>query len=225
MELSKEAVGKKVKEARDIKSRAIGYRYTQGMLAKDTSTSQGYISDIENGRSYPSTPLASAIANTCGVSMDFITGKEKKDPQVNKPEALQKIKDSFSEILDIVYLPVIGHIPAGLPLLVEETIETYLPYPKEYDPERHFVLRVQGDSMKDAGILDGDLVVIRQQPAAENGQIVAIRLKDDGVTLKKFYQENEGVQLRPCNDNYNPIVLNDNATIVGIAVSVTKKLV
>lgn len=225
MALSKEEVGKNVKRAREIRSKAIGYKYTQTMLAKDAKVSQGYISDIESGRSYPSTPVANSIAELCGVSLDFIVGKEEPGTKEKTPEALKKIKDSVSEILDVVYLPVVGHIPAGKPLLVEETIETYLPYSKEYDPERHFVLRVHGDSMKDAGILNGDLVVIRQQPTAENGQIIAIRLKDDGVTLKKFHQEADKILLKPCNKDYKPIELNENAEIIGIAVSITKKLI
>lgn len=224
--LTKKEVGKNVKKARQVKSKAMGIRYTQMALAKDTGISQGYISDIESGRSYPSTPAAIAIAETCGVSVDFIMGTEKEDSGPTKPAVLKRLKDSFSEMLDIVYLPVIGHVSAGQPILTEETIETYLPYPsREYDPERHFVLRVQGDSMKDADILDGDLVVIRQQPTAENGQIVAVRLQDDGVTLKKFYLEDTKVILKPCNNNYQPLSLNESVKIIGIAVSITKKLI
>ncbi len=79
--------------------------------------------------------------------------------------------------------------------------------------------------MKDAGILNGDLVVIRKQPVAENGQIVAVRLKDDGVTLKKFYLVDDKVILKPCNEAYTPIELTENITIIGIAVAMTKKLV
>lgn len=223
MKLSKEQVGKNVKKAREIKSSQTGTKYTQKMLAQDTGFSQSYIGDIESGRSYPSRAFAVAAATACGISLDFILGTE-KGSELNKPETLKMIKESFSEILDIIYLPVVGNIAAGAPILAEENIETYLPYPKEYDPVRHFVLRVQGDSMVEAGIVDGDLVVIRQQPAAENGQIVAIRLKDNGITLKKFYMENSKVILKPCNPNYQPIEINENAEIIGIAVSITKKL-
>jgi repressor LexA len=226
MTLSKEEVGLNIKKARKKHSAEIGKRYTQKMLAEDTGLSQSYIGDIEAGRSYPSTPTANAIASACNVSLDFIFSQEEKEkgPEATKPETLDKIKNVFSEFLDIVYLPVIGRIPAGVPLLEEENIETYLPYPKEYDPERHFVLRVFGESMKDAGILNDDLVVIRQQPDAENGQIVAVRLRDNGVTLKKFYREDDKIVLKPCNDNFEPIELNEDVTIIGIAVSVTKKL-
>lgn len=228
MTLSKEEVGLNIKKARKKHSAEISTRYTQKMLAEDTGLSQSYIGDIEAGRSYPSTPTANAIANACNVSLDFIFSKEEekeKDPEVKKPEALNQIKNVFSELLDIVYLPVIGRIPAGVPLLEEENIETYLPYPKkDYDPERHFVLRVSGESMRDAGILNDDLVVIRQQPTAENGQIVAVRLRDNGVTLKKFYREDDKIILKPCNDEYQPIELNEDVSIIGVAVSVTKKL-
>lgn len=225
MALSREEVGLNIKKARKNRSSEIGKKYTQKMLANDAGLSQSYIGDIESGRSYPSTPAVSAIAKACNVSLDFIVGAEKeKSSGTKKPETLNQIKTAFSEFLDIVYLPVLGHIPAGAPLLVEENIETYLPYPKEYDPDRHFVLRVIGDSMKDAGILNGDHVVIRQQPTAENGQIVAVRLKDNGVTLKKFYREDDKVLLKPCNVDYEQIELTENVTIIGIAVSITKKL-
>jgi repressor LexA len=224
VELGKEAVGNNVKKAREIKSQAIGCKYTQKMLSQDTAYSQGYISDVESGRSGASRDFAIATAKATGVTLDFIFGTE-RESEVTKPVALQKIKESFSEMLDIVYLPVIGNISAGKPILADENIEYYLPYPaQEYNPERNFVLRVQGESMKDAGILDGDLVVIRQQPVAENGQIVAVRFKDNGVTLKKFYYENETILLKPCNAAYEPMKLNENIEIIGIAVSITKKL-
>lgn len=224
MELSKDEVAKNIKKARERKSQALGEKYTQKMLAIDTGYSQGYISDVESGRSYPSRDFAVATAKATGVTVDFIFGTE-KEPEIQKPAALEKIKESFSQILDIVYLPVIGDIPAGMPLMVHECASDYLPYPaKEYDPKHNFVLRVRGDSMRDAGILSGDLVVIRKQPTAENGQIVAVRLKD-GVTLKKFYFENNRILLKPCNPEYRVIELDDNVEIIGIAVSITKKLI
>lgn len=228
MTLSKEEIGLNIKKARKEHSADIGKKYTQKMLASDTGLSQSYIGDIEAGRSYPSTPTASAIASACNVSTDFIftieNGEKEKGHGATKPKTFDEIKNVFSEFLDIVYLPVIGRIPAGVPLLEEENIETYLPYPREYDPKIHFVLRVTGESMTDAGILDGDLVVIRQQPNAENGQIVAVRLRDNGVTLKKFYHEEGKTTLRPCNEKFQPIELTEDVTIIGIAVLITKKL-
>lgn len=224
-------IGRNIKEARDNRSEVKGSKYTQSDLAKEVGCSQSFIGDIETGKSPLPDTLAIAIASACNVSVDFILRKEEeeekeeeKGPVAAKPKTLDRIKDCLNEFLDIVYLPVVGRIPAGVPLLEEENIETYLPYPKEYDPQCHFVLRVSGDSMKDANIFDGDLVVIRQQPTAENGKIVAVRLQDNGVTLKKFYRDEEKIILKPCNEDFKQIELTEDVTIIGIAVSITKKL-
>lgn len=222
--MDKKEVGYNVKKARELKSQNLGYRYTQLQLAKDISSSQGYISDIESGRAYPSTPAVNAIAKACGVSVGFIFGNEKSIGTSN-PDALNKLKETFSQVFDIVYLPVYGNIAAGQPIDAEENVETYLPYPRTYSPEKHFVLRVQGESMRDAGILNNDLVVIRKQETAENGQIVAVRIIDDGVTLKRFYRTQNKVILTPCNSDFQPMELTDNLEIVGIAVSITKNLI
>jgi repressor LexA len=121
------------------------------------------------------------------------------------------------------YVPVVGRIAAGGPILAEEVIEDVFPLPKEIVGEGTlFLLRVAGDSMIDAAITDGDWVVVRQQPVAENGEIVAAML-DGEATVKTFRRRDGHIWLIPHNDAYEPIP-GDNATILGRVVAVLRRL-
>jgi repressor LexA len=210
--------------------------------AEDTGLSRTYISKYMNLK-LDNPPSPEAIQKLVNKTQNNVTYKDMMiaaghiEPEQHsfaaeapatyeaKPKkTLEMIKKSFEEILDISYLPVVGTIAAGMPILAEEHIESYLPYPKEYDQDTHFVFRVQGDSMKGAGINDGDLVVIRMQPTAENGQIAAVRLPDNGITLKKYYANKNVVDLKPCNGDYKPISIREDVDIIGIAVLITKNL-
>nr|WP_307851097.1 transcriptional repressor LexA [Nocardiopsis sp. MG754419] len=121
-------------------------------------------------------------------------------------------------------VPLIGRIAAGGPILAEEAVEDVLALPRQLVGEgRLFMLTVVGDSMTDAAITDGDLVVVRQQPTAENGDIVAAML-DDEATVKVLRRENDGhVRLMPRNDAYDPIN-GDDATILGKVVAVMRRV-
>ncbi|GAA4909767.1 transcriptional repressor LexA [Streptomonospora salina] len=120
-------------------------------------------------------------------------------------------------------VPVVGRIAAGGPILAEESIEDVLTLPKQLVGEgRLFMLNVVGDSMVDAAITDGDLVVVRQQPDADNGDIVAALL-DDEATVKTFKRDDGHVWLLPRNDDYTPI-LGDDATILGKVVTVLRRV-
>ena len=126
-------------------------------------------------------------------------------------------------------VPVLGCIPAGNPLLAEECIEGYEPVDVA-DPQNYYFLRVQGDSMINAGIQSGDLVLIRLQNYAENGQIVACRVNGDEATLKRFREQDDSVILLPENPAYEPRIINKkdfadgDASIMGVAVEVKRKL-
>ena len=114
-----------------------------------------------------------------------------------------------------VAVPLIGRVAAGSPILAEENIEEYLAFPRSMIPEGSiFALRVVGDSMKDAGIFDGDIAVIKKQDIAQNGDIV-VALIDDEATLKYFYKDKKRVRLQPANKAYKPI-FSQNVTIVGV---------
>jgi repressor LexA len=121
------------------------------------------------------------------------------------------------------YVPLLGRIAAGGPILAEEVIEDVFPLPKEIVGEGTlFLLRIVGDSMIEAAITDGDWVVVRQQPVAENGEIVAAML-DGEATVKTFRRRDGHIWLIPHNPAYEPI-LGDNATILGRVVAVLRRL-
>ncbi len=121
------------------------------------------------------------------------------------------------------YVPVLGRIAAGGPILAEEAVEDVFPLPKEIVGEGSlFLLKVAGDSMVDAAITDGDWVVVRQQPTADNGEIVAAMI-DGEATVKTFKRKDGHVWLMPHNEAYEPIP-GDDATILGKVVAVLRRL-
>lgn len=121
------------------------------------------------------------------------------------------------------YVPVVGRIAAGGPILAEQDVEAVFPLPRELVGEGDlFMLRVVGDSMVDAAICDGDWVVVRQQNSAENGDIVAALL-DEEATVKTFKRSDGHVWLMPHNPAYTPI-LGDHATVMGKVVTVLRRL-
>ncbi|WP_296130926.1 transcriptional repressor LexA [Corynebacterium sp.] len=121
------------------------------------------------------------------------------------------------------YIPVVGRIAAGSPITAEENVDAYFPMPDEVVGSGElYMLQVVGDSMQDAGILNGDWVIIRSQSVAEEGEFVAALL-DDEATVKEFHRDSSGVWLLPHNDAYAPIK-GDEAEIMGKVVSVFRKL-
>lgn len=133
-------------------------------------------------------------------------GYIRRDP--TKPRAIEIVDDNFNLVRrETVNVPIIGKVAAGQPLLAVENVEGYFPIPSEYMPNnKTFMLVVQGDSMINAGIFNGDYVVVEQQPTAENGQKV-VALIDDSATVKTFYKENGHIRLQPENDSMDPIII------------------
>ena len=112
-------------------------------------------------------------------------------------------------------VPLIGTVAAGQPILAVENIEGYFPIPAEIMPNaQSFMLKVKGESMINAGILDGDQVLVKQQPTASNGDIV-VALVDDSATVKTFYKENGYYRLQPENDSMDPIIIHGDIQILG----------
>lgn len=137
--------------------------------------------------------------------------KNKKDAEVPEDAAAPR------------YIPVVGQIAAGNPILAEENVTEYFPLPSELVGDGDlYLLQVVGESMRDAGILDGDWVAVRTQPVAEEGQFVAA-LIDGEATVKEFHKDSTGVWLLPHNDAFSPIK-GDEAEIMGLVVSVFRKL-
>ena len=124
----------------------------------------------------------------------------------------------------VTYIPVVGRIAAGAPITAEENVDTYFPMPDDVVGQGDlYMLQVVGESMKDAGILDGDWVIVRSQQTAEQGDFVAALLDGEEATVKEFHKDQTGVWLLPHNEEFSPINGNE-ATIMGKVVSVFRKL-
>lgn len=148
-------------------------------------------------------------------------GYLRRDP--SKPRALEILRDREGLAPRPALLPLVGGVTAGEPILAEQNIEGYLPLPAELvDGAEGFVLRVRGDSMIDDGIRDGDLLVVRRQQSAANGEIVVARL-DDEATVKRLYREGDRVRLQPSNAEMSPIYARD-VIVEGKAVALLRRL-
>ena len=145
-------------------------------------------------------------------------GLIRRDP--TKPRAIELVDDEFSVIRrEMVNVPVVGNVAAGQPLLAVENISNYFPIPVEYMPNQQtFMLRVKGESMINAGIFSGDLILVEQTQDVRNGEIV-VALVEDSATVKTFYKENGHIRLQPENDNMDPIIVND-CSIMGKVIGV-----
>ena len=135
-------------------------------------------------------------------------GYIRRDP--TKPRAIEILDESFNMLRrEMVNVPVVGTVAAGQPILAEQNIDSYYPIPSEYMPnEQSFILKVKGESMVNAGILDGDSVLVMQQTTARNGDIV-VALIEDSATVKTYYKENGHYRLQPENDTMDPIIVDD----------------
>ena len=144
-------------------------------------------------------------------------GYIRRDP--TKPRAIEILDDDFNLTRrEVVNVPIVGHVAAGEPILATENIENYFPIPVEYMPnEETFMLKVKGESMINAGIFNGDNVLVKKQPNAENGDIV-VALVDDSATVKTFYKEDGHYRLQPQNSSMKPIIV-DNVEIIGKVIS------
>ena len=140
-------------------------------------------------------------------------GYIRRDP--TKPRAIEIIDDTFQFTRrEVVNVPLIGTVAAGQPILAQENIENYFPVPAEYMPNSEcFMLKVKGDSMVNAGIFNGDQILVQQQNTANNGDMV-VALIDDSATVKTFYKEDGHYRLQPENDSMSPIIV-DEVTILG----------
>ncbi len=140
------------------------------------------------------------------------------------------IEHSASAIEESIRIPIVGRIAAGTPFLAEENPEGHLAidtkiFGKTPPAAKHFALRVQGMSMQGAGILDGDYVIVRQAPNAENGDIVVVLLGDE-ATVKRFFKENDHIRLQPEHPTMEPVILNKQHAIeiLGKVIAVFRKL-
>ena len=215
--------------------------FAEGLTARQRDILAVIRSAVEE-RGYPPSvrEIGEAVGLTSPSSVAHQLGVlEKKGllrRDANRPRALV-VADETSSIVDAgaditasgdatpaaAYVPVLGRIAAGGPILAEEAVETVFPLPREIVGEGElFLLKVVGDSMVDAAICDGDWVVVRRQPTADNGEIVAALL-DDEATVKTLQRRDGHTWLLPHNPAYSPID-GDHATILGKVVTVMRRI-
>ena len=185
---------------------------TQAEMSKLTGLTVSAISMYENGKREPNYETLELIADFFNVDLNYLLGKTSKSTHLS----------DISNIVPIAKkkIPLIGTIAAGQPITADEHIEMLLPCVEQVHAD--FALRVEGDSMIGAGIYDGDIVFIRQQPDVENGQIAAV-LIDDSATLKHVYKTPNSCTLVSENPKFPPMVFNesncDTLRILGLAVA------
>ncbi len=141
-------------------------------------------------------------------------GYIRRDP--SKPRAIEILDEEFGLTRrEMVNVPLIGTVRAGEPILAQENITDYIPIPADYMPNNpSFMLRVKGESMINAGIFDGDCLLVSRTPVAGNGDIV-VALLEDSATVKTYYKEEGHIRLQPENDDMDPIIVNGDVDILG----------
>jgi repressor LexA len=196
-----------------------------------------FIADNQRDRGYP--PSVREIGEAVGLTSSATVhthlavlqreGYLTRDP--SKPRAIQVHFDPVSEsrltASPVHNVPLVGDVAAGTGVLAEENVEELLPMPEQFTGTGpSFMLRVRGDSMVEAGIYDGDYVVVRQQPEANNGDVVVAGIPDGEATVKTFSRRDGRVVLTPANAAYEPMVFDrgDDVTIFGKVVTVVRPL-
>lgn len=194
---------------------------TYGKISKKQQEILEYIKETILKKGYPPAVReiceAVKLKSTSSVHSHLETleknGYIRRDP--TKPRTIEIIDDCFNLARrEVVNVPLIGTVAAGTPLLAQENIETYFPIPSELLPNKEiFMLKVKGDSMIEAGIFNGDQILVEKTNTAENGEIV-VALLDDSATVKRFYREDGHYRLQPENASMEPIFV-DEVQILG----------
>lgn len=190
-----------------------------------------FIKDEIRTKGYP--PSVREIGEAVGLSSSstvhgHITRLEEKgyirrDP--TKPRAIEVLDGSYTHLKRTIAVPVVGRVTAGQPILAQESIEDHFPLPADFvraDESELFFLTVQGDSMIEAGILDGDYVLVHRQQHANNGDIV-VALIEDEATVKRFFKEQDHIRLQPENRFMDPIIVPD-CQILGKVVGLVRRM-
>jgi len=195
-----------------------------------------FIADSQRDRGYP--PSVREIGQEVGLTSSSTVhahlavlqreGYLSRDP--SKPRAIQVHYDPESSTTmatsAVRNVPLVGDVAAGTGVLAQENVEELLPMPEQFTGTGPtFMLRVRGDSMIDAGIFSGDYVVVRQQPEAQDGDVVVAGIPDDEATIKTFSRRDDRIVLTPANSAFEPMVLKgDDVTIFGKVVTIVRQL-
>ena len=201
-------------------------RTTQDKLQKTLL----FITSYVNNNGYP--PSVREICSELGVSSSATAhyyldkleeqGLIKRSNSKNRAIEVVGMKKNITEDSDITYAPLLGKVAAGTPILATESLEGNLCLPKSmFNYEEIFATTVSGESMINAGIFDGDKIIVKKQNDARNGEIV-VALIDDSATVKRFYRENGYIRLQPENDFMDPIIVND-CSILGVVIGLLRK--
>ncbi|MCB5238492.1 transcriptional repressor LexA [Niallia alba] len=192
-----------------------------------------YIKEEVKLKGYP--PSVREIAEAVGLASSSTVhghlarleskGLIRRDP--TKPRAIEILDLEESNIpkYNIINVPVVGKVTAGMPITAIENVEEYFPLPERLAPsdEQIFMLEIMGESMIEAGILDGDYVIVRQQHSANNGDIVVAMTEEDEATVKRFFKERDFIRLQPENSTMEPIILH-NVSILGKVIGVYRHI-
>ncbi|AUJ51406.1 MULTISPECIES: transcriptional repressor LexA [Staphylococcus] len=203
-------------------------------LTKRQSEIYDYIKHVVQIKGYP--PSVREIGEAVGLASSSTVhghlsrleekGYIRRDP--TKPRAIEIVSDQNNDMTreETIYVPVIGKVTAGVPITAVENIEEYFPLPEHLTSTHNsdvFILNVIGESMIEAGILDGDKVIVRSQTIAENGDIIVAMTEDDEATVKRFFKEKNRYRLQPENSAMSPIYL-DNVTVIGKVIGLYREL-
>jgi repressor LexA len=212
------------------------HNWSDHILSKISQRQQAILDFIKNevkDKGYP--PSVREIGEAVGLASSSTVhghlerlekkGLIRRDP--TKPRAIEILDgdDTYGHFsVSVARVPLIGKVTAGVPITATENIEDYFPLPSHYVGEYNvFMLSVAGDSMIDAGIHNGDYVIVRQQQTANNGDIVVAMTEEDEATVKRFYKERDHVRLQPENSALEPILLK-HVTILGRVVGVFRDI-
>ncbi len=211
----------------------IEVRSTMSKLTKRQQDILEYIKNEVKAKGYP--PSVREIGEAVGLASSSTVhghlarleskGLIRRDP--TKPRAIEvlDIEENHIPRQNVVNVPLIGKVTAGLPISAIENVEEYFPLPESLtaSDDSVFMLEIMGDSMIEAGILDGDYVIVRQQQTAANGDIVVAMTEEDEATVKRFFKEKDFIRLQPENSSMEPIILR-NVSILGKVIGVYRQI-
>lgn len=203
-------------------------------LSKRQQDILNFIKDEVKQKGYP--PSVREIGEAVGLASSSTVhghlarleskGLIRRDP--TKPRAIEVLNLEDNNPIpkvQTVNVPIIGKVTAGHPITAIENVEEYFPLPERMAPsdENIFMLEIMGESMIEAGILDGDYVIVKQQQTANNGEIVVAMTEDDEATVKRFFKEKNFIRLQPENPTMEPIILH-NVSILGKVIGVYRQI-
>lgn len=207
--------------------------YTEDMLSDRQRAILNFVREFIVKKGYP--PAVREIGAAVGLSSSASVHNHLRRLQEigfifrdeAKPRALELVNDNDSwRNKELVPVPLVGKVTAGIPILAVENVEETYPIPRDLIgcDEEVFMLSVSGDSMINAGILDHDYIIARKQNFATNGDIVVALIDNEETTVKRYYRELRRIRLQPENDKYEPIIGGDNIKVIGKVISVFRML-